>query len=438
MNNLRNTPPRARSRYPAAAMVACVVLAILELAPPFAAGPGEAELYNAAGRMARHLAAMFTPEPSLLRAGSDRAVMAFQLFLAGETLLMAVFIGLLWWRIQPAPRRAPALNGALLGAQLVIAVLLNSLAFHLIFAVQLAALLPLRRALAWLAVQFLLGVCMDVWVLSTANLNLNDTRIHTMLAVLTSERFVVLLGFAFAYMMKQEQHMRVQLATSNAQLRATQSLLGDTVRSSERMRIARDLHDAVGHHLTALNLHLDLAVRQSDSKPATALGTARELANSLRSEVRGGVSAERQEAQLNVRQALQLLCDGIPFPAIALTMDSGVDACQPAAAHTLLCCVQEAVTNAVRHAGAALLTIDIRGDGDGNGIIARIADDGNGGRSACEGNGLAGMRERLAEHGGTLRIGSSGNGGSSRAIGDDAPRRGYQLEFSLPFAGARA
>ncbi|CAN7198664.1 histidine kinase [Pseudoduganella sp. LjRoot289] len=436
MNNISNYLSRAHSRYPAAAMIASLILGLLELAPPFATGAGEAELHNAVGRVARHLASLFTPAPSLLRVGSDRATLAFELFLAGEALLMATFIGLLWWRIKPALLRTPVVDAMLLAAQLVITVALNSLAFHLIFAAQLAALLPLRRALAWLAVQFLLGVGMDVWVLTGPALHLNDKSIHTMLAVLTSERLVLLLGFAFAYMMKQEQRMRVQLATSNAQLRATQSLLGDTVRSSERMRIARDLHDAVGHHLTALKLHLDLAVRQSDSKPAAALGTARELATSLLSEVRGVVSAERQEAEINVRQALRLLCDGIPSPAIALTMDSGADACRPAAAHTLLCCVQEAITNAVRHAGAALLTIDIRRNESGDSVIARIADDGRGSGGAPEGNGLSGMRERLAEHGGALRIGSSGDG--RRSAGGEVRRRGYRLEFTLPIAGARA
>jgi len=446
MTLLSNRPARASSRYPAAALVASVTLALLELAPPWAAGPHRAELHNAVGHLARHLASLFTPAPSLLRAGSDRARMAYDLFLCGEALLMAAFICLLWWRIRPALKRAPAGGqwlpaGALLAIQLLIAVALDSLAFHLIFAMQLAALLPLRRALALLAVQLLLGIVMDAWVLTNARMYLTDTGIATSLAILTSERCVLLLGFALAYMVRQEQQGRVRLAASNAQLRATQSLLGDTVRASERMRIARDLHDAVGHHLTALNLHLDLALRQSANQPssqstgqpATALGTARELSQSLLAEVRGVVSAERQESGIKVRQALQLLCAGIPSPAIELTMDGRVDDCPPAAAHTLLCCVQEALTNAVRHARATLLTIDIQADS--HGLLARIADNGHGSGGAPEGNGLAGMRERLAEHGGVLRTACRSDGGSA---GADSGRHGYCLEFSLPLAGARA
>jgi hypothetical protein len=57
------------------------------------------------------------------------------------------------------------------------------------------------------------------------------------------------------------------MAAASAHLLATQSLLGDTVGASERVRIARDPHDIVSHHLTALNLHLDLALRQSSTKP---------------------------------------------------------------------------------------------------------------------------------------------------------------------------
>lgn len=431
MNHISHSPPRPSRRYPAAALIASFTLALLELSPPWAAGPARVELHNAVGHLARHVASLFTPAPSLLRAGSDRAVMAYELFLGGQALLMAVFICLLWWRIRPGARRLPAADACLLALQLLIAVTLNTLSFHLIFAMQLAALLPLRRALAWLAVQLLLGIAMDAWVLANARAYLNDTGIGTSLALLTLERCVLLLGFALVCMVRQEQQGRARLAASNAELRATQSLLADTVRASERMRIARDLHDTVGHHLTALNLHLDLAVRQSAGQPATALGTARELSQSLLAEVRGVVSAERQESGIKVRQALQLLCAGIPSPAIELAMDSRVDACPPAAAHTLLCCVQEAVTNAVRHARATLLTIDIQGDSQG--LVARIADNGHGNAGAREGNGLAGMRERLAEHGGVLRIGGA-EGGS----GAGNAQRGFRLEFSLPLTGARA
>lgn len=414
---------RTIRRYRATGLLTAAVFVALELGAALAGGPQSAEMSNPPGLLARYLATFLTPAPSLLRAGSDRMMLSFQLFLALKALLAIGIVGLMWWRTRPALKCAPALKQLALAAQLLAALALDSLAFHLLVAVQLGALLPLRRALACLAIQILLGIGVDMLTLSSASENLADRGVFTMMVMLSMERCLLMLGFALAWLARQELQGRMQLAASHAQLRATQSLLGDTVRASERMRIARNLHDAVGHHLTALNLHLDLASRQSGDKPATALATARELSRSLLAEVRGIVSAEREEQDINLRQALQLLCAGIPTPAIELTMDAQADACSPAAAHTLLCCVQEAVTNAVRHAGASRLVIEIRGHKDL--LLAHIADNGNGSGDAPEGNGLRGMRERLAAQGGALHTGSTA-------------RQGFWLELSLPMKGAQA
>ena len=77
-------------------------------------------------------------------------------------------------------------------------------------------------------------------------------------------------------------------------------------------------------------------------------------------------------------------------------------------ANTLFYCVQEAVTNAARHARAETLTIDIR-QRDGA-IVLTLEDDGCGAANAPEGNGLRGMRERVAEQGGTLHLTEAGPG----------------------------
>lgn len=417
----------ARHRYPAAALATCLVFGIMELTTSWAAGAGRAGTGTPLGRLAYQCASLFTPAASLLRAGSDRQVLAFQLFMGGQLLLVLAFSCLLWWRIVPGRGRSGAFDKVLPGALLVTALALGSLAFCVVMAAALAALLPPRRALAWLAALTLLGLCIDGWLLLDGAGSSNDAAIRAMFTVLALDRCMPLLGAAFAWLARREWQARTGLATANAQLRATQSLLADTVRSAERLRIARDLHDAVGHHLTALKLHLDLATRQCASGPPAALATAHELTHSLLAEVRGVVSAERQEARVNLRAALELLCTGIPHPAIRLQVDSAVEDCPPATAHALLSCVQEAITNTVRHAGAALLTIDIYCDG--HSVEVRIADDGRGARGAPEGNGLSGMRERLTELGGTLAAGDGVRPGA---------RRGYALQCTLPLAGARA
>jgi two-component system, NarL family, sensor histidine kinase DesK len=417
----------ARYRYPVAALVACLLFGMMELASPWVAGPARVDLNTPLGHLAYQLASQLTPAPSMLRAGTDRRELAYRLFMAGEGSLLAAWVGLLWWRIRPGLARSGRHGNALLGAQLLIALVLDSLAFHFAMATEIAALLPWRRALAWLMLLFALGVGVDAWMLSDARLGLNDASVRALLGVLTLERCLLLLGAALAWLIRQEQRARTALAAANAQLRATQSLLADTVRSSERLRIARDLHDAVGHHLTALKLHLDLAVLDSAGAAPAALATSQDLAQSLLAQVRSVVSAQRQDTRVNLRQALNLLAAGIPHPAIRLAVDSGIEACSPAVAHTLLSCVQEAITNTVRHADASLLTIEIVREGDM--AAGRLVDDGRGAASVAEGNGLRGMRERLAAQGGSLAIGKHAACGA---------QHGFALEFSLPLAGVQA
>ncbi|WP_161630652.1 sensor histidine kinase [Pseudoduganella violaceinigra] len=411
-----------RNRYPAAALVCCLVFGILELTAPWAAGPERAEMNNLVARAAYSVASLSTPPTSLLRAGTERQELAFHFFMVAQAALVSLFIGLLWWRIRPGLGRSAKLNSCLLGVQFCIVLVMGSIAFSLAMATALAALLPMRRALVWLAALFVLGLAIEMWLLTHGRQRLNDADVGAGFFILTFERTLLILGAALAWLVKQERQTRIGLAAANAQLRATQSLLADTVRSSERLRIARDLHDAVGHHLTALKLHLDLATRQSASQPLPALVTANELTHTLLAEVRSVVSAERQEARVNLRHALELLCAGIPSPSIQLSMGDGVADCPPATAHTLLSCVQEAITNTVRHAGANQLTIDVQCDSKG--FAARIADDGRGARGAPEGNGLSGMRERLSELGGMLVAGSGA--------------QGFALEISVPSTGARA
>jgi signal transduction histidine kinase len=75
---------------------------------------------------------------------------------------------------------------------------------------------------------------------------------------------------------------------------------------------------------------------------------------------------------------------------------------QPAQADALFHCVQEALTNAVRHADAANVWVQLAGARDG--VEVRVRDDGRGARTVAPGHGLQGMRERLEEVGGTLQL----------------------------------
>jgi signal transduction histidine kinase len=90
---------------------------------------------------------------------------------------------------------------------------------------------------------------------------------------------------------------------------------------------------------------------------------------------------------------------------------------EPERAHVRLRCTQEIITNAVRHAGARNLWIDARRVDGGIAIEAR--DDGTGTEALIPGNGLRGMRERLAQHGGDLQV-------------ESTPGAGFRLRLALP------
>lgn len=212
---------------------------------------------------------------------------------------------------------------------------------------------------------------------------------------------------AFAYLMTRaglrEADARAELSRRNAELRATRSLLAEHERVGERLRISRDLHDLLGHRLTALILNLDVAGRTEGEDARAALGRADGLARSLLEAVREAVRTVRADDALDVASALRSMVEDVPEPQVRLQLPERLEVADPRAAHALLSCLQEVVTNTVRHADARHLWIDVRQDDAGVTLDAR--DDGRGaaGRPGA-GTGLSGMRERFEALGGRLEV----------------------------------
>ncbi|MGJ4803669.1 sensor histidine kinase [Luteimonas sp. SDU82] len=197
---------------------------------------------------------------------------------------------------------------------------------------------------------------------------------------------------------------------------------------AERERIGRDLHDLLGHTLSMVALKSDLAARLIERDPAAARGeidevsrVAREALSQVRRAVSGiraaGIAAELASARL------LLETDGIAFD---YRLDDGfTGGALPAGVESALAMtVREAATNIQRHAHArrAEASFGIE-DGD---VVLRIADDGRGG-AIVPGNGLAGMRERIEELRGRLRVATGLQGGTTiearvpLAANDDVP-----------------
>lgn len=193
------------------------------------------------------------------------------------------------------------------------------------------------------------------------------------------------------------------LAEANRALRAAQAVIANTARDSERLRISRELHDALGHELTALGLQLEIASHVAGPGPANGhVMQAKALARALLVKVRDVVSALREDERRDLSTALEAIARSVPRPAVHLELSDSVRV-GPEQAHALIRCAQEAVTNAVRHADASNLWLRVTPDGEGVRLVAR--DDGRASlEPSAPGSGLTGMRERVESLGGRLAL----------------------------------
>ena len=218
-------------------------------------------------------------------------------------------------------------------------------------------------------------------------------------------------GFAAltAHYAETAMRSRDALARVNADLLATRALLADSARDAERLRLARELHDVAGHKLTALRLNL----RVLEGDPALAarpeLALSQQLAQELLGDLRGVVHALRDGRGLDLATALRALAAPLPRPALELHIDPEVRVDDPAVAEALLRLVQEALTNAARHADADRLSVRLSRDGDG--LRVHVEDDGRVRGALREGSGLTGMRERIAALGGEFACSRTPSGG---------------------------
>ena len=208
-----------------------------------------------------------------------------------------------------------------------------------------------------------------------------------------------ILGFLVMELLGREASARTALARSNAELMSTRELLDESARLGERIRIARELHDAVGHHLAGLSLNLEaLAAREVPSPP---LDTARSLTRRLFDDVESLVDAVGRDRGIDLTRALAALAVEIPRPRVHVEIEQ-LTVLDPARAHAVLRCCQEIVTNAVKHAEADNLWLAVRVLDGRVELTAR--DDGRGASRLGAGHGLGGMRGRLEEMGGALDV----------------------------------
>ena len=226
--------------------------------------------------------------------------------------------------------------------------------------------------------------------------------------VMINMGFQALAALCVYYAVRAESS-RDQLALVNADLLATRALLADSARDAERLRVARELHDVAGHKLTAMKLNLRALAADPALAGRSEVLIAARLSSELLEDIRNVVQALRDARGLDMQTALRALAAPMPRPVLRLAVAEQVHVADPVIAETILRIVQEAMTNAARHADADTLSVSLRHDRGR--ILLDIEDDGRLRGALREGNGLAGMRERVAAVEGNLVIGKSARGG---------------------------
>ncbi|HEX4310047.1 MAG TPA: sensor histidine kinase [Acidobacteriaceae bacterium] len=224
--------------------------------------------------------------------------------------------------------------------------------------------------------------------------------------------FCVIIGltnFAFS----QQERTNVLLEQANSKIERL-------TKEAERERIARDLHDLLGHTLTVITVKLDLARRllsRDADRARNEMVEAEQTARNALAEVRDAVSGYRAEglgAEIQRARRSLLAAD------VQLTTMVAAVRLSPDQVQVLCLALREAVTNIVRHAQAAVCRVGLVEENAT--VHFTIEDDGLGG-PIREGNGLRGMRERLHSMGASLKVTGSGN-------------RGTILEITFPLESA--
>jgi signal transduction histidine kinase len=238
---------------------------------------------------------------------------------------------------------------------------------------------------------------------------------------------LVLLGAAeFIRIRRERAAEALRVHEEEAKARATE----------ERLRIARELHDALGHHLSLISVQAGVALHVNEELPEpvrASLTAIKQSSGEALTELRSVLEILRQEGERAPRSPASSLdrIDDLVSQAAAAGIDVhtetegdvhplpfGVDV----AAYRI---VQEALTNVARHAGQASATVRLDyGDDE---LTVEVEDDGNGASATSthgSGKGVVGMRERAAALGGELEAGPK-------------PEGGFRVRARLPLEGAR-
>ncbi len=299
-----------------------------------------------------------------------------------------------------------------------------------------------RRGWA-LVSRIVISVAMAVWLVSSifggpmfggeGPEAMTATQIMAIFAINGSINIAFFAGaWVFGNRAWQQALERRELEQAGQEIRGLQAEIVAHAVENERLRIARELHDVVAHHVTAMSVQAAAARRVLSSDPARAEASLKAVESSARSAVadlRTMVTTLRsadETESLPTLDDVAALVEEARGAGRSVTYEriGEIPELTPATELTLYRVAQEGLTNVHKHAGAAAhVALRLRGTRDG--VELEVSDDGQGSTSALPGTGtgLTGMRERIAAVGGTLEAGPK-------------PRGGFLVRAAIPVGAA--
>ena len=263
-----------------------------------------------------------------------------------------------------------------------------------IWAAQLADYFSRRQAILWVLLSNLVFFFIMTWVWHYTN------QVISALTFLGFQIFALATAFARV----SERHAREELEQANQQLLATRIILAQSSKQEERLRIARDLHDILGHQLTALNLQLEILQHKVAQPLQASVMDTKQLAKQLLDNIRAVVRDQRTSTAVDIHQAVRALAAHLP--ELELEINGHLHLESAHIAEQLLLCIQEGISNAVRHGNAKKiqLMLEQKQQSHQQHIFIKIDDNGQGCALINPGNGLKGMQERLHPFAGQVEL----------------------------------
>ncbi|WP_433268556.1 sensor histidine kinase [Micromonospora vinacea] len=243
-------------------------------------------------------------------------------------------------------------------------------------------------------------------------------------------------GWLVAVIVGVTRNRRAYLAEAQARAVVAEQRMEEEARrraTEERLRIARELHDVLGHHLSLINVQASAALHRPDPvRSEQALTAIKQTSKETLNELRATLSALRQAPAVVPVPGLNRLGDLIRTAARPeLEIRTELAETRPLPPEVDLAVyriVQEALTNVARHASATAAVVRVRPDDDD--VLVEVEDDGTG-PPGSPGSGILGMRERARALGGSLTAGAQPDGGfrvcARLPMRPDAARAGEQV-----------